>query len=233
MESNFVHLRAHSEFSLVDGLLRVGPMVEQVARMGMPAVAITDVCNLFALIKFYRKARQAGLKPIVGCDISIRDNNQTDQVSELTLLVMDQLGYKNLTNLISRAWLEGQHQGRPYVDKQWLDTETCAGLIALSAGVQGELGQILLSQKPDSADEVLAQWQSLFPNRFYLELHRTGRAGEEEYLHRAVELAQRSGCAVVATNDVRFAVAEDFEAHEARVCIHDSRTLDDPRRPRT
>ena len=227
----FIHLRLHTEFSLIDGLVRIPALMAEVAGSGMPAVAVTDASNFYGLIKAYKAAQQRGLKLLVGVDLWIEDPEDRDRPKTISLLAMDEQGYHNLTLLISRAWREGQYQGAPRVMRGWLD-EHADGVLALSGGCHGDVGQLLANGHEEEAAAALDQWMATFPGRFYLELHRTGRPGEEDYLHSAVELATRSGCPVVATNDVRFLRADEFEAHEARVCIGDGRTLDDPRRPR-
>ncbi|HKJ77124.1 MAG TPA: DNA polymerase III subunit alpha, partial [Gammaproteobacteria bacterium] len=197
---------------------------------GMPAVAVTDQNNLFALVRFYKKAQGAGIKPIVGVDIWVHNEEDPNQPTRLLLLCKDETGYRNLTRLISRAYLEGQHQGTPTVAREWFEGHT-DGLIALSGGREGDVGQALLAGRRDEAAGLINQWLRRFGDNYYLELQRTGRSGEEDYLHAAVELAGAMSVPVVATNDVCFVRREDFDAHEARVCIHDGRTLDDPRRP--
>ncbi|MDS4032271.1 MAG: PHP domain-containing protein, partial [Candidatus Contendobacter sp.] len=228
MTARFVHLRLHTEYSLVDGLIRIKSLVRQVAAAGMPAVAVTDVSNLFALIKFYRAALGAGIKPIVGVEAWVR---RQDEPARLVLLCQNLTGYHSLTRLVSRGFLEGQQRGIPILDRAWLTGNT-DGLIALSGGREGELGQALLNDRLDQARAWLADWRQLFPGRFYLEVQRTGRPQEEAYLESAVDLAAATGTPVVATNEVCFLQRDDFEAHEARVCIHDGATLGDPRRPR-
>ncbi|MDG1694082.1 MAG: DNA polymerase III subunit alpha [Porticoccaceae bacterium] len=230
MTTEFVHLRLHSEYSLVDGLVRIKPLAAKVADMGMPAVAITDFNNFFGLIKFYKAVQGAGVKPILGADVLLSDQDE-GTATQLVLLAADLKGYKNLTQLISRAYLEGQRQAVPIIDKSWLSTHG-EGLIALSGGRGGEVGVALVSGRDADAEKALRQMMALFPDRFYLELQRTHRADEEDYIHSAVALAQRCECPVVATNDVRFIESSEFEAHEARVCIYEGRALDDPRRER-
>ncbi|MDX9740175.1 MAG: DNA polymerase III subunit alpha [Gammaproteobacteria bacterium] len=251
MSSTFVHLRLHTDYSLVDGTIDISPrtrmswveggnppfleervpgLAEAVAAAGMPAVAVTDQSNLFALVKFYRAAIAAGIKPIVGVDIRLWRDERSPP-SRMVLLCQNRTGYLNLTRLISRSYMEGQRHGIPLVERAWMDGAS-EGLIALSGGRQGDIGQALLADRFADAEALLADWTKLFPGRFYLELQRTGRPQEEDYLHRAVELAHRHATPVVATNDVCFLTRADFEAHEARVCIHDGRTLDDLRRPR-
>lgn len=229
--TDFVHLRVHTEFSLVDGLVRIKPLAARVAELGMPAVAVTDVCNFYGLIKFRKAAFAAGVQPIFGADLRVMDADDPERAYPLCLLAMNQQGYHNLTLLISRAYTQGQHLGVPYVKKCWLE-EAAEGLIALSAGVAGDVGQALMGDKQALALERARYWMALYPQRFYLELHRAGRDGDETHLHAAVKLAQELQCPVVATNDVRFLSADEFEAHEARVCIGEGRTLDDPRRAR-
>ena len=197
----------------------------------MPAVALTDFNNFFAAVKFYKATQGAGVKPILGADLLLVDESGEGSATQLVLLVRDQLGYANLTKLISMAYQQGQRQGVPFIRKSWLK-EFSEGLIALSGGRHGDIGMALVSGRLSDAAELLQEYMALFGDRFYLELQRTGRPEEENYLHAAVTLAAEHSCPVVATNDVRFIDAEEFEAHEARVCIHEGRTLDDPRRER-
>jgi DNA polymerase-3 subunit alpha len=231
MPSTFVHLHLHTEYSLANGTVRIPSLVSSAAALGMPAVAVTDQGNLFAMVKFYRAAMRAGLKPILGVDLWVADDASTGQPSRIVLLCKDRTGYLNLSQLVSRTYTEGQHAGLPVLDKSWLRGCT-DGLIALSGGRAGDIGQALLANKPERAQRLLEGWQQLFPDSFYLELQRTGRTRDEEYLHHAVSLAGAAAVPVVATNDVHFLTRADFEAHEARVCINEGRTLDDTRRTR-
>ena len=230
--TSFVHLRLHSEYSLIDGLLRIRPTLDRVAELDMPAVAITDHHNFFGLVKAYKAAESLGVKLIIGADFHVIDPHDDDRHHELCLLAQNETGYRNLMLLLSRSYQQGQYLGRPRVDRAWI-AAYAEGVIALSGGRQGDIGQALLNGREADARAALSDWQACFPDRFYLELQRTGRTGEEDYLHAAVTLAAEHHCPVVATNDVRFLQAGDFEAHEARVCIGDGRTLDDPRRIRT
>jgi len=227
----FVHLHLHSEYSLVDGLVRIESLVTETLAKGMPAVAVTDQCNLFCLVRFYQAAVAAGIKPIVGSDLWVRNPDDANKPHRLLMLVRDRTGYLNLTKLISRSYLEGQHLGRPQVERSWVEA-AAGGLIVLSGGPESEVAQALLAGRRDQAEALLDGWLRACGDRYYLELMRTGREPEPECLDQCVELAARKGVPVVATNDVRFLAATDFEAHEARVCIHNGRTLDDPRRPR-
>jgi DNA polymerase-3 subunit alpha len=197
----------------------------------MPAVALTDFNNFFAAVKFYKATQGSGVKPILGADLLMLDESGEGSPTQLVLLVKDQIGYANLTKLISKAYQEGQRQGVPHIKKSWLG-ELNQGLIALSGGRNGEIGVALVSSRLEDAATALEEFMALFGDRFYLELQRTGRPEEEDYLHAAVALASQHNCPVVATNDVRFISKGEFEAHEARVCIHEGRALDDPRRER-
>ncbi|MDW6001613.1 DNA polymerase III subunit alpha [Vibrio mangrovi] len=230
-DPKFIHLRIHSDFSMVDGLSKVPPLVKKVAEMGMPAMALTDFTNLCGLVKFYSTAHNCGVKPIIGADFAMRSEEFGDELTRLTLLAADNVGYNNLTLLISRAYLRGHIQHRPVIDREWLE-EHAAGLIVLSGGKNGDIGQALLKGNQKLVEQCVHFYQTNFPDRFYLELTRTGRLDEETYLHFAVELAEKSGLPVVATNDVVLLSRDLFEAHEIRVAIHDGYTMDDPRRPK-
>ncbi|MBS9403114.1 DNA polymerase III subunit alpha [Halomonas sp. TRM85114] len=231
MTTPFVHLRVHTEYSLVDGLVRLKPLVKAAGEQGSPALAVTDEANLFGLVKFYKAAQGAGLKPIIGADLWLINPHDASHPHRLTLLAMNAEGYRNLTELISRGWLEGQRQGRALLDKAWV-LEQSDGLIALSGGRDGEIGRHLLSDHHDEARALLEEWSAAFPGRFYLELIRTGRLQEEECVHLSVDLAIETDMPVVATNDVRFLERDDFWAHETRVAIGDGKALDDRRRER-
>ncbi len=231
MQPAFVHLHVHTEYSLLNGTVRIKPLISSVAGVGMPAVAVTDQCNMFSMVKFYRAAMAAGVKPLVGVDIWVADQEDGNPPTRLVLLCRNRAGYLNLTRLVTRAYTQGQQRGVPVLQRDWL--EGCTdGLIALSGGRAGDVGQALLAGKPERAARLVEEWRQQFPEAFYLELQRTGRVGEEDYIRKAVELAAQHDLPVVATNDVHFIRPQDFEAHEARVCINEGRTLDDPRRSR-
>ena len=231
MTPKFIHLKVHSEYSLVDGMVRLKPLCEQVADGQMPAVALTDYMNLYAMVKFYRAAQGQGIKPIFGADIRFWRQPESKESWPLTLLCQNQTGFANLTRLISLAYTDGQILGRPYVQWDWLQ-QYSEGLIALSGAQDGDVGQALLQQKPELAEQRLQQWQALFPQRFYLELQRVGRSDETRYIEAVLALASQAQLPVVATNPVCFLAADDFEAHEVRVAIHDGYTLADPKRPK-
>ena len=231
MAVSFVHLRLHTEYSLVDGLVRVKPLVKAVAGLAMPAVAVTDMSNMCSLVKFYKAAMGAGIKPICGADIWLASAYEDGPLTRMTLLAMNPKGYRNLTELVSRGWSEGQSNDLVIIQRDWVKAAS-AGLIALSGAKEGEIGHALLDGEQAKAEALLREWQAVFPERFYLEVQRTSRVNDEEHVHAAVALADKLGAPLVATNDVRFLKQGDFEAHETRVCIGESRILDDPRRPR-
>ncbi|WNF45600.1 DNA polymerase III subunit alpha [Pseudomonas sp. SG20056] len=232
MTASFVHLRLHTEFSLVDGLVRVKPLIKSVAAAGMPAVAVTDMSNMCSLVKFYKAAMGGGIKPICGADIWLASADEDGPLSRMTLLAMNAKGYRNLTELVSRGWSEGQSNDLVIIQRDWVK-EAAEGLIALSGAKEGEVGHALLDGEPAAAEAILREWMAVFPERFYLEVQRTNRVNDEEHLHAAVALADKVGAPLVATNDVRFIKQDDFAAHETRVCIGEGRSLDDPRRLRT
>jgi DNA polymerase-3 subunit alpha len=232
MTEPFVHLHLHTEYSIADGTVRIPALMQQCARDGMPAVALTDQGNLFGLVKFYRKAFASGIKPIIGVDLKIKDPDEAERPFGLVLLCQNLAGYRNLTRLITRTFLEGQHRGVPLAEHAWISSDSSEGLIALSGGIHGDIGRAIVAGHAEQAAERLRQWQDVFGDRFYIELARTGRSGEESYVQQAIALAAETGTPVVASNDVRFLKADDFEAHEARVCIQEGRSLGDTDRPR-
>ncbi|WP_036822066.1 DNA polymerase III subunit alpha, partial [Photobacterium sanctipauli] len=230
-DPRFIHLRVHSDFSMVDGLSKVPPLVKTVAGMGMPAMALTDFTNLCGLVKFYFATQGAGMKPIIGADFKVMSEEFGDELCDLTVLAADNDGYQNLTMLISKAYQRGHVQHLPVMDKAWL-VEHKKGLILLSGGKTGDVGKGLLKGNQKLVDQCVEFYQTHFPDAYYLELVRTGRPDEEAYLHFAIELAENAGLPVVATNDVRFIKPDQFDAHEIRVAIHDGYTLADPNRPK-
>ncbi|MCE9952385.1 DNA polymerase III subunit alpha [Aeromonas veronii] len=230
-EPRFIHLRVHSDFSMVDGLQKINPIVGAAAANNMPALALTDQMNMCGLVRFYGSAHGKGIKPIVGADFWVQSDELGDEQFRLTLLAMDNDGYQNITLLISRGYQRGHVQGRPVIDKSWL-AEHAKGVIVLSGGREGDVGKFLLKGNRQMTEQCLAFYQTHFPDAYYLELLRTGRPDEEVYLHMAVAIATEFELPVVATNEVVFLSADDFDAHEIRVAIHDGYTLMDKRRPR-
>jgi DNA polymerase-3 subunit alpha len=226
----FVHLRLHSEFSITDGIVRIDEAVARAAADGMPALAITDLANVFGMVKFYKAARAAGVKPVIGCDVWITNESERDKPHRLLLLVQSRPGYRSLSELLTRAWLENQHRGRAELKKTWF-AEGTEGLIALSGAAQGDVGAALLQDRA-RAEHLAADWARLFPGRFYLELQRAGAPQTESYVEAAVRLAGSCSLPVVATHPVQFLKPGDFTAHEARVCIAEGHVLGDQRRPR-
>ena len=234
---DFVHLHVHSEYSLVDGIIRIDELVEHSENLGYHSVALTDLTNLFGLIEFYRSARKKGIKPIVGSEINVAKDK--DSISApLVLLAINKQGYINLTKLVSKAYVEGQIDGEPTVFFSWLE-EFSDGIIALSGGMDGHIGNSILAGNEQLSESRIDFFKQIFNDNFFIEIHRTGKENENEYNNAAVKLASKKSVPLVATNNVRFLNAvdpevspSDFEAHEARVCIQSGHILDDPRRPK-
>ncbi|TCS72888.1 DNA polymerase III alpha subunit [Sulfuritortus calidifontis] len=231
-QPQFAHLRLHSEYSIQDGLLRIGEAVQQAKADAMPALALTDLANVFGLVKFYSAARKAGVKPVCGCDIWVAEPGQIDKPNRLLLLVQQREGYRRLCELLTRAYRDNLHRGRAIVDPRWFDELGTEGLIALSGAHLGDVGQALLNEAQGQARKLARHWAKRFPERYYLEIQRDGRAEAEPHLVRAVELAAELGLPVVATHPVQFLKRDDYKAHEARVCIAEGAILADRRRPR-
>ena len=243
MPAQFVHLHLHTEFSLVDSTIRVPEkpdyarpekagdrpnLLSRAVELQLPALAITDRNNLFALVKFYKAAESVGIKPIAGADVLIADGG--DAPSLLTLLCRDHSGYLSLSRLLSRAWLEGQRGDCVAINPEWLRDDH-AGLFAI-AGRQSLAGRMAVANRHDIAEAQLAEWRRVFGADLHLELTRTGRDGEDAFNQFALHASGTLGLPLIASNDVRFLDAAGFDAHEARVCISTGRVLDDARRPR-
>lgn len=227
----FIHLRVHSDFSMIDGVAKVKPILKAAQNERMAALALTDQMNLCGLVRFYGGAIDAGIKPIIGADFWVYDSELSQDSGRMVILAADNTGYQNLTMLISKAYLRGHLHGKPQIDHAWL-AEHAAGLILLSGGKDGLIGKALLKNNQGVLQGLTAFYQQYFADRFYLELIRTERPDEEVYIQLAVELAEKACFPVVATNEVVFLSADDFAAHEIRVAIHDGYTLDDKRRPK-
>jgi DNA polymerase-3 subunit alpha len=226
---DFIHLRTHTEYSVVDGTLRVDDMVAAARADDQGALAITDLANLFGAVKFYGAARKKGIKPIIGADVWIEPDGADKPPSRLLLLVQNNEGYLNLCELLSRAWLANVQRNQALL--QWEGLRECgAGLIVLSGAEHGAIGQALTSGDRDRAAALARRLAALFPRRFYIELQRAGLAGQEALLRASVALAALLGLPVVATHPVQFLTPEDFEAHEARVCVAEGETLTNPKR---
>ncbi|MDP2143734.1 MAG: DNA polymerase III subunit alpha [Gallionella sp.] len=225
----FVHLRLHSEYSISDGMLRVDEAVSAAKGDAMPALALTDLNNVFGLIKFYKSARGSGIKPVVGCDVFVTNDADRDRPHRLLLLCQSSEGYLLLCRLLSRAYLENQYRGRAEVRREWFHEGT-AGLIALSGAHLGDVGSSLLNGNATQAKQYAQEWAALFVNRYYIEVQRCGFPDEELHIHGATRLAAELALPVVATHPVQFLEASDFKAHEARVCIAEGYVLNDKRR---
>jgi len=238
----FVHLRIHSEFSITDGVVRIDDAVAAAVKDEMGALAITDLSNLFGLVRFYTAARSAGIKPIAGADVWISNPQDPDQPHRLLLLVQNHSGYLNLCELLSRASLDNQSRGRAEVDSVWFGEPAAKaedkaakrtlsyGLIALSGARMGEVGTALLGGQEDHAKSVARRYEKFFPNSFYIEVQRGGNPQDEKQLQLACHLANELDLPVVATHPVQFMQKSDFIAHEARVCIAEGELLGNPRR---
>ena len=224
---SFVHLHLHTEYSLDDGLVRIEPLMERAAELNMPAVALTDCNNLFAAVKFYKAALNYGIKPILGAEVDLEMPVMRDRHARTVLLCQDQVGYRNLCQLLSDRYRDG----RDRIMRRDL-AERGEGLIALSGGVAGDLGQAMSAENPRAAEAALEYWKRYFPGRFYLEVTKTDREHEEDFLQFALECVAEHDLPMVATNDVRFLSSEDFEAHEVRVCIRSQKRVNDPARAR-
>jgi DNA polymerase-3 subunit alpha len=234
---SFVHLRLHSEYSIVDGIVRLDEAVAAAARDGMPALALTDLANVFGLVKFYKEARAQGVKPILGCDVWIANEARRDQPQRLLLLCQSHAGYLRLCDLLSRAYRTNQYRGRAEIARAWFAEVGTEGLIALSGAHLGDVGQALIAGNEKQARQLAREGTELFPRRYYLELQRPGNdapgaAAVEQCVRQTVALAAELKVPVVATHPIQFLAPEDFRAHEARVCIAEGYILADQRRPR-
>ena len=237
MLQEFVHLHLHSEYSLSDGIIRIEELISKASGQDFSAVALTDINNLFGLIKFYRLARTAGIKPIVGSEVKV-STDKDSQPGNLVLLVKNKTGYTNLTKLVSKGYVDGQESGEPIIKFEWLE-EFSEGLIALSGGMNGHIGQSILSDNLKLANTRAEYFKNIFGDDFFIEIQRVGKQNERAYNEQVLNIAHELELPLVATNDVRFLMPidpdispSDFEAHEARVCIQKGYTLDDKRRSR-
>ncbi len=237
-QPRFVHLRLHSEYSIVDGIVRLDDAVKAAAADGMGALALTDLANAFGLVRFYKEARGKGVKPIVGAEVWLTNADDRDKAGRMLLLVQGNQGYLNLCDLLARAWLTNQHRGRAEVMPQWFEETGSDGnplsheLIALSGAMLGDVGTAFVNGNPAGAARLAQHWARVFPNRYYIELQRAGHAGTEAYIQQAVMLAAEHKLPVVATHPIQFMTADDYTAHEARVCISEGELLANARRVR-
>ena len=235
-EPTFVHLRIHSEYSIVDGLVRIDDVIKAGAKDKQPAMAVTDLANLFAMVKFYKAARGKGMKPIAGCDAWITNDADRDKPSRLLLLVKNRQGYLQLCELLAQAWLTNQHKGKAEIRYEWLqkiyEQGQGGGLIALSGAHFGDVGVAIDNGNLELAEHHARRWTSIFPGHFYIEIQRAGQANMDNHVRSAVALAGRLKLPVVATHPVQFISKDDYTAHEARVCIAEGDMLANGRRVR-
>ncbi len=229
MTPHFVHLRCHSEYSLIDGLLRFKPWMQRLKDLRMPAVALTDETNLFAVVKYYKAAMAAGIKPIFGADLWLENKTKPQQPFRVTALCQHDLGYKHLRLLVSAAYQSGQHHDKAIITYENL-ARYSEGLIIIACAGDSDIACALMQTKNNSLESLLAFWKLHFPRRFYLEIQRVGKSYEDAYNPAIIELASTQALPLLATNDVRFLLREDFDAHEARVCIHHGEMLIDEHR---
>ena len=229
----FVHLRLHSEYSIADGMVRLDEAIDRAAGDGMPALALTDLANLFGMVKFYSGARSRGLKPIIGCDAWVEPvAGASDRPARLLLLVKNHAGYLRLCELLTQAYLGPRSRGRAEISRAAFAAGDNAGLIALSGAAQGDVGQALLMGSATQAEAAARAWARLFPDSYYIELQRYGQPQAEQLVAASVALAAKLDLPVVATHPLQFIARDDFKAHEARVCIAEGYVLADPRRPK-
>ena len=236
-QPKFIHLRCHSEYSVTDGIVKIEEYLNRALEVDMPALALTDLSNLFGAVKFYKKAIDKKIKPIIGCDVWLQNKKNREQPYRTLILCQSQEGYLNLSRLISKSFLENQYKGRAEVKSEWLLEEFNAGLIILSGALQGEVGQLILNDKVKEASEITLKWQEKFGDRFYLELQRYAEGklleDQERYIQQALHLATQNQIPVVATHPIQFMQEGDFRAHETKTCIAEGYVLADSRRPKT
>ena len=230
-DPRFIHLRVHTEYSVADGLVRVGEAVKRARDIAMPALGVSDLSNTFGWVKFYRSARGAGIKPVFGCDVWVTHAADRNRPSRLLLLVQHREGYRRLCEILTRAYEHNLHRGRAEIDPAWL-AEGTEGLLALSGGDAGNVAQAILDDKPEAARAAAEAWAALFPGRYYLELQRYGQPHTERLIDGLLDVGAALNLPSVATHPIQFLAPDDFKAHEARVCIAEGMMLGDPRRPR-
>lgn len=221
----FVHFGIHTEFSITDSIVRIQELVKKASEDGQVALAISDLSNLYATVKFYKACLEHGIKPIIGSEVYLDNAHQT-----VVLLASNQEGYRNLTNIVSLGFTDGQQLGKPIIQRDWIFAKS-AGVIVLFTE-KSDVGHAMLSNNVQRADELLNQWQAHFDDRVYFAIKRTKRANEDRFIEQAIRLSNTYQVPIIAHNDVRFLQADDFDAHEARVCIANSQVLADPNRPR-
>ncbi len=227
MTAPFIHLNVHSEFSVVDSTIRIPKLMNALVENHVPAVAVTDFNNMYATIKFFKAATAAGIKPIMGADVQVLDEHETPY--SVVLLCMNKQGYLNLSEIISLAHQKGYHKGKPMVRESWLK-ENNEGLIAISSNMRGDIGQLILAKKTEAAADKIEKWKRVFGNRYYLSIARINKKNEKWHNDATLYLAAHQNVPIVASNEPRFMASDDFNAHEARVCINQGMIVADPRR---
>ena len=228
----FVHLRVHTEYSISDGIVQVDAAIARAAADGMPALGISDLANLFGMVKFYKGARGKGIKPIIGADCWITAEPDRDKPYRVLLICKNRQGYGQLCELLTRAYMENKYRGRAEIRREWLTAESASDLLCLSGAQGGDVGHALAAGNTRLAEQLAADWSRRFPGGFYIELQRAGHPGTETYIREAVAIAAKLELPVVATHPIQFTRPEDFKAHEARVCIAEGYVLSDKRRPK-
>src|SRR5574343_77056 len=213
----FIHLRLHTEYSISDGIVQVDHAVARAVADGMPALGISDLANLFGMVKFYKSARGKGIKPIIAADCWITNEVERDKPSRVLLICRDRHGYGQLCELLTRAYVDNQYRGRAELRREWLGGDQTDGLLCLSGAKDGDVGQAIANGNPALAEKLAADWAQRFPEAFYIELQRAGHPGTELYIREALQIAARLALPVVATHPIQFTRPEDFKAHEARV----------------
>ncbi|MFL2555464.1 MAG: DNA polymerase III subunit alpha, partial [Gammaproteobacteria bacterium] len=227
---SFIHLNLHTEYSLVDGLIKIDELAATAEKMNIPAIAVTEKSNVFSAVKFYRAMHSRGIKPVVGAEINLITEKK-DEFYNILLLCQHIDGYKNLSKLITKSYIEGQHLGNPLVHVDWLEKYN-EGLIALDCAENGFLNKSFINDDASICEKKIEKWSRIFPRRLYIELQRIGKDNQDVLINNIIVNSNKYNIPLVATNNVRFLDKLSYEAHEARVCINQSYTLDDPRRPR-
>ncbi|HRH75486.1 MAG TPA: PHP domain-containing protein, partial [Zoogloea sp.] len=228
----YIHLRLHTEYSISDGIVQVDAAIARAAADGMPALGISDLANLFGMVKFYKGARGKGIKPIIGADCWISNDTERDKPTRVLLICRNRKGYGQLCELLTRAFIENKYRGRAELRREWLDSDSASDLLCLSGARDGDIGHALANGNVALAEKLAADWASRFPGGFYVEIQRAGHPGTEVYIRDALQIASRLDLPVVATHPIQFTRPEDFKAHEARVCIAQGYVLADKRRPK-
>ena len=229
---SFIHLRLHTEFSVTDGITRIDDAVELALASRMPALGISDLMNLFGMVKFYKACQSHGVKPIIGADVWLENEQDRDQPARVLLIAQNEAGYHKLCELLTNAYRGNQYRGRAEIKRAWLAASNNQHLIMLSGAIYGDVGQALAAGNLELAREHAVFWAQCFPQRYYLEIQRSGHDQSDTIVEPTLWLAGELGLPVVATHPIQFAAREDFKAHEARVCIAEGHMLGEARRPR-